>query len=92
MKWKQTTFKYMSKAKKLIQAAKENGGNITTSQAVELLQHHYYHNARKYVGEILSRLVKSGKLKRVKPGAYELNAPTIKHPGTAQIEQPTLFQ
>lgn len=45
------------------------------SEAVELLQPHYrYGNVNHHVGEMLSRMVKAGKLRRIigKRGHYEL--------------------
>lgn len=56
----------------LVKFAMSNGNAITKKQAVELLEKYYYYNAGHYVGEILSRLVKSKCLKRVKPGVFEL--------------------
>lgn len=56
----------------IIETAKQNGGKITTAQAVALLGREYYHNGQKYVSEILGRMAKSGALIRVKRGVYEL--------------------
>jgi len=39
----------------------------------------YYHNAEKYIGETLSRMVKSGLLERVKPGVFKLGKPEAKN-------------
>lgn len=47
-------------------------GQITSQTAYQLLAAYYYHNHEKYIGEILSRMVKSGKLMRVKPGLFQL--------------------
>lgn len=58
----------------LIQFAKENGNNITKRQACQLIP--FYHNTQKHVGDILSRMVKSKMLVRVKNGVYELNTGT----------------
>ena len=41
----------------------------------EIVKHsglQYYHNAEKYVGEILGRMVANGLLERVKPGVYRI--------------------
>lgn len=56
----------------IIQAAKKNGGFITTNEAVKLVGWDYYHNAGKYVGEILARMVAGGKLLRAGRGKYKL--------------------
>ena len=45
-------------------------GRITKKEAVEIAGSGYYYNAEKYVGEILSRLVNAGVLKREKPGVF----------------------
>jgi len=55
----------------IIQHCRSNG-TISKVDAVYMLKCFYYTNAGKYVGEILSRMVKSGKLKRIKPGLFEL--------------------
>lgn len=51
----------------------------------------YYYNANKYVGEILSRMIKSGHVERVKKGVFKL----VKERGviiTTNIDnQKTLF-
>lgn len=39
---------------------------------------YYYHNAKKYVGEILARLVKNGTVNRIKKGVYEINKTGMK--------------
>lgn len=31
----------------------------------------YYHNSHKYIGEILGRMVKNGKVKRIRKGVYK---------------------
>lgn len=60
-----------SKQKALIDRCRQDGF-ITTKLANEMLAGYYYHNHEKYVSELLTRLVKSGKLVRVKVGVYEL--------------------
>lgn len=47
-------------------------GEITSKIANEMLAGYYYYNGEKYVGEILSRMVKTGKLVRIKPGLFKL--------------------
>jgi hypothetical protein len=56
----------------IIKFAQSNGGKITKKQANELLVNTYYHNGEKYIGEILSRLVKRNVFRRVKIGHFEL--------------------
>lgn len=56
--------------KSIIKFAQGNAGKITKKQANELIAHTYYHNGEKYVGEILSRLVKRQILRREKIGHY----------------------
>ena len=51
------------------------------SEAVDLLKGGYYYNAAKYVGEILSRMVKSGWLTRVSRGVYKVEG-FIKRPSS----------
>ena len=65
------------KRQKIIEFA-YNNKQITKRQAVELVGRDYYCNAGKYVGEILSRLVNSGSLIRVKNGVFELGAGKIR--------------
>lgn len=51
---------------------------ITKRKAIELIGHTYYINAPKHVGDILSRMVKSGLFKRIKPGVFALGQRTKK--------------
>lgn len=60
-----------SKQKAILDHVRLNG-NITSKVANQMLAGYYYHNGEKYVGEILSRMVKAGKLARIKPGLFEL--------------------
>ncbi len=46
--------------------------SFTKSEAVDLLGSGYYCNASKYVGEILSRMVKRRLIRRVKRGVYRV--------------------
>ena len=48
----------------------EKYGSITKKEAVTILGRHYYYNASKHVGELLSRMVKSGHITREKRGTY----------------------
>ena len=45
---------------------------ITKKEAVQLIGGKYFCNADKHVGDVLSRMVKSGLLKRIKNGVFEL--------------------
>lgn len=56
--------------KAIIKFAQGNGGKISKKQANELIAHTYYHNGAKYVGEILTRLVKRQVLRRESIGNY----------------------
>jgi len=56
----------------LLQDALKNNGKITRERAIELIGHHYYHNGPKYVSEVITRMVISGKLIRVGRGNYEV--------------------
>lgn len=47
-------------------------GEITKKKAVELTGHFYFCNEEKHVGDILSRMVNSGKLERIKNGLFKL--------------------
>ena len=60
-----------SKQQAIIDRCRQDG-QITSKIANEMLAGYYYHNGEKYVGEILGRMVTSGKLKRIKPGLFEL--------------------
>lgn len=55
----------------ILKAAQERGGRITKKEIVEMHGRAYWHNGAKHLGDILSRMVKSGILKRVKPGVFE---------------------
>jgi hypothetical protein len=60
------------KQKAIILSAHQNDGQITKAEAVQLIGGYYYHNADKYVGEVLARLVKTRVLNRIQRGVYEL--------------------
>ncbi|MCQ4139206.1 type IV toxin-antitoxin system AbiEi family antitoxin domain-containing protein [Chryseobacterium sp. EO14] len=59
------------KQKVIFEFVKDNG-SITKKTAIEKIGNNYFLNADKYVGEVLSRMVKSGLLKRVKKGVFTL--------------------
>ena len=67
-----------------------NGGKITLDQAVDLIGASYYSNERFHVGNVLSRMVKSQKLTRIRPGVFERrtpeNKPTRKVSDPAQLD------
>jgi len=81
--------------KKVLQLAQEAGGTVASSTIVEALGRKYYSNPEKHVGDIVSRMVKSGLLIRVKPGVFRLptaDDPKKAKPGTMLADDsPTLF-
>ena len=46
-------------------------------EIVEKFQHWYYCNGRKYVSEIMFRMVKSGKMIKPKRGHYQINDKSV---------------
>lgn len=56
--------------KQVLNIARENGGIVTKKALVERFR--YYNNGEKYVGEILSRMVKQGLLIRDSPGVFKI--------------------
>ena len=48
------------------------GFEVTKQTVVDAYGGAYYHNGQKYIGEILSRMVKQGLIERVKPGVFRL--------------------
>ena len=61
------------KQKQILDFARKNENCITKKQAVDLIGHYYFYNSQKYVGEVLSRMVKSKFLTRIKNGLYQIN-------------------
>lgn len=59
------------KQKEILRYCQENG-EITKQQAVELIGGCYYHNKSKHTGDVLTRMVKRGFLKREKRGLYKI--------------------
>ena len=57
--------------RKIVEYARQNDNTITKKQACNLIP--FYINTDKHVGDILSRMVKSGMLIRVKIGVYKLS-------------------
>jgi hypothetical protein len=60
----------LSSKQSLIYALFEGREEITKKEVISLLRWSYYHNAEKYIGEMLSRMVSRGILKRVRPGVF----------------------
>lgn len=56
----------------ILKDAQERGGTITKKEIVEMYGRCYYHNGAKHLGDILSRMVKSGLLIREKPGIFKV--------------------
>jgi predicted transcriptional regulator of viral defense system len=53
--------------------ARTNEGMVSIDDCLSMnAVNTYYHNAPKYIGEIMSRLVKRGILVRIKPGHFKL--------------------
>lgn len=65
--------KLSQKQKQILYFAINNENRITKKQAVELVGHYYFRNAPKYVGDVLSRMVKTHLLNRIKNGLFEIN-------------------
>lgn len=78
------------KQKQVFEYVRKNG-KITNDQADKLIGGTYYYNSRKYVGEILSRMVKSRLLKRVKKGTYVIGERTNPKPNLTPDNQLNLF-
>lgn len=70
----------------LLDFAYKNENKISKQQAVELIGYSYYCNAKKHVGDVLSRMVNSGKLNRIRNGHFEINL--IKNESVKQILDP----
>jgi len=60
-------------------------GRLSLQRAVDLVGGDIYHNERFHVGNILSRMVKRGRIRRVKPGLFELAQPKGEPPLTLQL-------
>jgi len=56
----------------ILDYASKNDNKISKKEAIVLIGHNYFLNAEKYVGEVLSRMVNSNLLKRVKNGQFEI--------------------
>ena len=56
----------------IVDYIREGRQEITKQEATAILGRFYYCNEEKHVGELLSRMIKSGILERVKRGTYKL--------------------
>lgn len=63
------------KAKDILQFIYQNGGTATKSDIVEKFGQRYYCNGSKHLGDMLSRMVKSKKLHRIKRGVFSISKP-----------------
>lgn len=75
----------------ILDVARSNGGTITTKQAIETIGSRYYHNQAKHTGEVLTRMVKAGLLKRVKVGDYQISTPQKAKGKRCSQNQSSLF-
>ncbi len=71
----------------IIELCRKLGGRLTKKEAVEVYGSWYYHNGEKWIGEILSRLVKRNIFEREKLGVYIFRKTPISGP----VEQTNLF-
>lgn len=78
------------KQKGILDYIRQNG-SITKQKSVELFGGFYYHNAEKYIGEILSNMVNKRYIKRVKNGLFEIGSMSNQLPGTEDKNQTNLF-
>lgn len=62
----------ISEYQKEIIAVIRKNGTATTQYLVDKFGCHTPYQPRKYVGMAVSRMVKSGLLKRIKPGVFEI--------------------
>jgi len=75
-----------SKQKAILDYVSEHG-SISTKIANQMLAAFYYNNHEHYVSEILTKMVRAGKLIRVSLGVYELG---VKHT-PVDVKQNSLF-
>jgi predicted transcriptional regulator of viral defense system len=77
------------KQKLIIRFTQQNENKISLDEAISIKGvDTYYCNERFHVGNILSRMVKTGILKRVKPGKFEL---IRTNKVSVTVDQPKLF-
>ena len=60
------------KQKIILDFAIKHNNQVSSKDALFIIGHNYFLNAPKYVGEFLSRMVKSKLLKRIKKGLFEV--------------------
>lgn len=65
--------KISEKQKSILDFASKNENKISKKQAVSLIGGCYYCNEKKHVGDVLSRMVNSKLLNRIKNGHFEIN-------------------
>lgn len=78
--------------KAIIAMCQANGGDLTKKQVVEQYGHEYYANGAFHIGNILSRMVNSGMLIRVKRGVFKLGKGKKSKPSTIAEGQTELFE
>lgn len=77
----------MSKKQQEIEAYLRSVETATIADIYKNVSFTYYHNADKYVGEMLSRMIKSGKVERIKPGVFKWRG----RQGIEDVNQLNLF-
>lgn len=65
---------------------------LTKQEIIEKAGLHYYHNTDKHAGDVLSRMVKSGLLVRVKKGVFRLGSPVKKAPIVIDKNQTSILK
>ena len=77
--------------RQILKDAQERGGTITKKEIVEMYGRCYFYNGAKHLGDILSRMVKSGLLIREKPGVFKVGKGKKIKPATIVENQSSLF-
>jgi predicted transcriptional regulator of viral defense system len=80
-----------NKQKEILKLFSPRGLVVSKKDIVTVYGSSYYCNAEKYIGEILSRMVKNGMLERVKPGFFKLGPGPEKKKVVEDKNQMTLF-
>ncbi len=77
----------------ILSLVREKGGRATKEDIVAKFHYWHYVNAKKHIGDTLSRMVNAGLLKRIKPGLYEHGTGTKQKPAVIEsdINQVKLF-
>lgn len=76
------------KQKQVLAFCHAHEGKITKKEAMTIIDTHYC-NGEKHVGNVLSRMVKTGLLTREKPGMFRIGKGIKNKPGAN--DQPNLF-